>query len=83
MSNKLLGAAAVILDSEGYVLLVKHSYGKYNWELPGGLSEKNESAEETAQREVLEETGIDVAVEQLTGIYYDPNNDMHPFCFHL
>ncbi|NIK75525.1 8-oxo-dGTP pyrophosphatase MutT (NUDIX family) [Paenibacillus castaneae] len=81
MPNKLLGAAAIILDAEGRVLLVKHSYGKNNWDLPGGKSEKNESAEETAKREVLEETGLEVTVEQLTGIYYDPSNDMHHFVF--
>lgn len=81
MSNKLIGAAAVIMDSEGRILLVKHNYGKYNWELPGGLSEKNESAQDTAKREVLEETGLDVTVERLTGVYYDPNNDMHHFVF--
>jgi 8-oxo-dGTP diphosphatase len=81
MSNKLIGAAAVILDSEGRILLVKHNYGKYNWELPGGLSENNESAQDTAKREVLEETGLDVKVGQITGIYYDPNNDMHHFVF--
>ncbi|SDO75694.1 ADP-ribose pyrophosphatase YjhB, NUDIX family [Paenibacillus sp. yr247] len=78
---KLIGAAAVILDSEGSVLLVKHSYGKNNWDLPGGKAEENESAEETAKREVLEEVGLEVGVEQLTGIYYDPNYDMHHFVF--
>lgn len=81
VSNKLIGAAAVILNLEGHVLLVKHSYGKYNWELPGGLSEAQESAEESARREVLEETGLKVTPESLTGVYYDPGNDMHHFVF--
>ncbi|QYR22443.1 NUDIX domain-containing protein [Paenibacillus sp. sptzw28] len=81
MSHKLIGAAAVILDSEGRVLLVKHSYGKNNWDLPGGKAEKDESAQETAKREVLEETGLEVTVGQLTGIYYDPGYDMHHFVF--
>ncbi|KRE36773.1 NUDIX hydrolase [Paenibacillus sp. Soil522] len=76
-----MGGAAIILDSEGRILLVKHSYGKNNWDLPGGKSEKNESAEETAKREVFEETGIQVKVGRLTGIYYDPNYDMHHFAF--
>lgn len=48
---KLIGAAAVIVNSEGNVLLVKHSYGKNNWDLPGGKGEDNESAEETATSE--------------------------------
>lgn len=81
MSNKLIGAAAVILDCNGRVLLVKHSYGKNNWDLPGGKAEQNESAEETAKREVLEELGLTVTIEQLTGIYYDPQYDMHHFVF--
>ncbi|WP_025852154.1 NUDIX hydrolase [Paenibacillus ehimensis] len=81
MSNKLMGSASVISDSEGRVLLVKHSYGKNNWDLPGGKTEANESAQETAKREVMEETGLEVEVGQLTGIYYDPNNDMHHFVF--
>lgn len=81
MSRKLLGAAAVIQNNEGHVLLVKHNYGKYNWELPGGLAEQNESAKETAQRETIEETGLEVEAERLTGIYYDPVNDMHHFAF--
>jgi 8-oxo-dGTP pyrophosphatase MutT (NUDIX family) len=79
--SKKIGAAAVILNSEGNVLLVKHTYGKYNWELPGGYSEKDESALETAKRETLEEAGIEVAVEQLTGVYYEPGSDMHHFVF--
>jgi 8-oxo-dGTP diphosphatase len=79
--TKLIGAAAIILDSEGRILLVKHSYGKCNWDLPGGKSEENESAQETARREVLEEIGLNVEIGQLTGVYYDPNNDMHHFVF--
>lgn len=76
-----MGAAAVIINKEGKVLLVKHSYGKNNWDLPGGKAEANESAEETAKREVVEETGLNVKVERLTGIYYDPTYDMHHFVF--
>ncbi|GGG69132.1 NUDIX hydrolase [Paenibacillus radicis (ex Gao et al. 2016)] len=78
---KLIGAAAVILDDEGRVLLVKHSYGKNNWDLPGGKAEDDESAEETASRETLEEVGLEVRMGTLTGIYYDPDYDMHHFVF--
>ncbi|SEO97278.1 NUDIX hydrolase [Paenibacillus sp. OV219] len=81
MSKKPVGAAAVITDSLGRVLLVKHNYGKYNWEIPGGLSELNESASDTAKREVLEETGLEVVVERMTGVYYEPAHDMHHFVF--
>ncbi|MBM7564914.1 NUDIX hydrolase [Paenibacillus sacheonensis] len=81
--SKSIGAAAVIVDAEGRILLVKHSYGKNNWDLPGGKSEANESAQQTAAREVLEETGLNVEVGQLTGIYYEAgrDHDMHHFVF--
>lgn len=81
MGNKSIGAAAVILDEERRILLVKHSYGKLNWELPGGKAELSESAEETAKREVLEEIGLDVSIGRLTGVYYGPKSDTHHFVF--
>lgn len=81
MSQKRLGGAAIIQDSKGKVLLVKHGYGKRNWEVPGGLSEQGESAAGTAIREVQEETGLEVKAGRLTGVYYDPSTDMHHFAF--
>jgi ADP-ribose pyrophosphatase YjhB (NUDIX family) len=81
MPSKHMGAAAVILDSGGRVLLVKHSYGNLQWGPPGGLSESGESAAETVVREVREETGLEVAVERLTGVYFEPAVDLHHFVF--
>lgn len=81
MSDKLMGAAAIITNDIGQVLLVRHSYGKQNWDLPGGKAEPKESAQETAQREVREEIGLEVEIGALTGIYYDPAYDMHHFAF--
>jgi len=80
MVAKPIGAAAVIID-DGRVLLVKHTYGRLNWELPGGVAEANESAEETAVREVREETGLRVRVERFAGVYYERAADMHHFVF--
>ena len=79
--GRLVGAAAVILDGEGRVLLVRHTYGRFNWDLPGGASEPGESVTETALRELREETGLDAAAERLTGIYYKAENDSHHFVF--
>lgn len=81
MSSRAIGAAAVIVDGVGKVLLVKHSYGRLNWELPGGGSEANESAQETAVREVAEETGLRVSVDRLTGVYYEGKSGVHHFVF--
>jgi 8-oxo-dGTP pyrophosphatase MutT (NUDIX family) len=62
MRNRRIGAAAVIVNDEGGVPLVKQTYGRLNWELPGGAGEAGESPDETVLREVREETGLDVAV---------------------
>lgn len=67
-----LGAASVIVDPRGRVLLVHHTYGALNWELPGGGTEPDESVEETAIREAREEVGIELAGLRLTGIYWEP-----------
>ena len=77
--GRLVGAAAVITDHEGRVLLVRHTYGRLNWELPGGGSEPGESVVQTALREVLEETGLEAVAERLTGVYYKAENDSHHF----
>ncbi len=67
-----LGAASVILDEDDRVLLVHHTYGQLNWEIPGGGGEPHESAEETAIREAREEVGVELHDRRLTGVYWEP-----------
>ncbi len=74
-------AAAVIRDSAGRVLLVRHSYGELNWEVPGGAGELGESAAEAAVREVREETGLQVTAERLSGVYFERATLCHHFVF--
>ena len=81
MAGKRLGASAVIINRSGAVLLVHHSYGRCNWELPGGAAEDHESIVETVLREVQEETGLAVVAEAMTGIYYDAADDFLHFVF--
>jgi 8-oxo-dGTP diphosphatase len=76
-----IGAAAIILDEDRRVLLVKHKYGRRNWELPGGYVEPGESTTDAVVREVREETGLRVVPLRLTGIYYEADTDMHQFAF--
>jgi ADP-ribose pyrophosphatase YjhB (NUDIX family)/rhodanese-related sulfurtransferase len=67
-----LGASSVIADGTGRILLVHHTYGERNWEVPGGVLEPRESAEEAAVREVREETGSSIEIEKLIGVYWEP-----------
>jgi 8-oxo-dGTP diphosphatase len=77
----MLGAATVVVDDSGRVLLVKHSYGELNWELPGGGGEAGESAEETARREMREEVGVELLAMRLASVYWDPQSEARHFVF--
>ena len=80
-AGRKLGAAAIVLDRDGRVLMVRHTYGRLNWEIPGGASEPGESVVRTALRELHEEAGVDASAESLAGIYYDADDDAHHFVF--
>ena len=60
------------------MLLVRHTYGRLNWELPGGVSDAGEAPDETAMRELFEETGLRVELDHLTGVYFEPDHDLGP-----
>ncbi len=63
------GAACVIFDERGRVLLIKENYDRRRWGLPGGAVEPGESPEEAVVREVLEETCVHVRVDGRIGRY--------------
>lgn len=65
----LVVALTLIFDDDGKVLLQKRSKDEEIWSFPGGMMELGESAEETAVRETKEETGLDVEITSLFGVY--------------
>lgn len=48
---------------------------KGHWALPGGHVEYDESVEACAVRETKEETGLDVTLDGLIGVYSEPGRD--------
>lgn len=69
-------AGVCIINRSGEVLLQKRG-DKNKWGFPGGALEIGESIEECALREVKEETGLDVTIEYLIGVY-SKYNDKYP-----
>ncbi|GGV45211.1 NUDIX hydrolase [Kitasatospora herbaricolor] len=64
---------AVVTDMSGQLLLI-HKTDNDLWALPGGGHDIGESVGQTVVREVFEETGIDVEVVAVTGLYTDPDH---------
>ena len=62
--------AATIVESEGKVLMVRRGMepGLGLWSLPGGYVDRGEVVETAAEREVMEETGLDVRIRGLVGV---------------
>ena len=80
----LVGSSAQILDPSGKKVLLTKRGDNGRWCLPGGQLDSGESVTETCAREVLEETGLDVQVGQLIGIYSNPSmllsyDDQHQY----
>ncbi|MGH2404958.1 MAG: NUDIX hydrolase [bacterium] len=65
-----LAALAAIFNEAGEVLLVRLSYEHRQWTMRGGHVEPREAPDAAVVREVREETGLDVEVESLFGVYW-------------
>ena len=68
-------ADVVILIPGDRLVLVERRYPPPGWALPGGFVEVGETMEAAAVREAKEETGLDVELLDLVGLYSDPRRD--------
>lgn len=72
-NSLVVGGSAVVVDDEGRILLQRRS-DSGNWALPGGAMDIGETFAQSVVREVKEETGFDVRIERIIGIYSDPGH---------
>src|SRR4051812_16105074 len=69
----IIGCCNLIADNSRYLLVQEakpSAWSRYN--LPAGKPERGETLVQAAVREAKEETGLDVTVEHLVGIYQCP-----------
>ncbi len=67
----MIGATVLVLDEQGRLLMIRRS-DSGAWGVPGGAMEPGEAIEETARRELKEETGLDLRRAELFGVFSGP-----------
>lgn len=72
--NSLVPAASAIVVNEAGAMLLQRRFDNDQWALPGGTMDIGETLAQAAVREVKEETGLDVEITGLVGIYTDPGH---------
>lgn len=75
-------------DRKLSILLIKRGQHPFLgcWALPGGFVRPNETAGQTARRELFEETGVDHAYLEQLGLFSNPNRDPRTWvmsCAHM
>jgi mutator protein MutT len=69
--NSVVPAASAVVVNEAGELLLQRRSDNGQWALPGGTMDLGETLAQTVVREVKEETGIEVEVTGVVGIYTD------------
>src|SRR6266498_3463363 len=75
-ANSIVPSVTAIVPNDRGELLLVHKTDNNLWAIPGGGMDVGEYMAETVVREVKEETGIDVEVTGVVGIYTNPNHVM-------
>jgi ADP-ribose pyrophosphatase YjhB (NUDIX family) len=76
-----VGVAAAIFDEQGKMLLIQRADNK-KWAMPGGWADVGLRPAEVAVKEVLEETGLQIKIDRLMGVYDGRGNNFNNF-YHL
>lgn len=67
LPRHIVAVDALVVNDRDEILMIDSA--KRGWEFPGGQVEAGETLREALVREVREETGVDVSVGQLVGVY--------------
>ena len=77
----LVGVTGVILNERNEILLFKHTYRSHSWSLPGGYLKTGEHPREGLEREIKEESGLVVSVDENLKIRTDRDTARLDICY--
>ncbi|GAA1544516.1 NUDIX domain-containing protein [Actinomadura kijaniata] len=76
-ANSLVPSVNVVVTNDNGEILMIRRTDNDNWAVPGGAIDLGESIAEAGIRETKEETGIDIEITGLIGLYSDPKHVIH------
>jgi len=77
----LVGVTGIIFNDHNEILLFKHTYRTHAWSLPGGYMKSGEHPRETLEREIKEESGLIVSVDESLKTRTDRDNARLDMCY--
>ncbi len=75
----IVAVAGLVTNAQGHVLMLRNP--RRDWEFPGGQVEEGETLTDALRREVFEETGVQVDVGRLVGVYSNTKSHIVMFDF--
>jgi len=77
----LVGVTGIILNDQKEILLFKHTYRSHSWALPGGYLKSGEHPREALEREIKEESGLIVSVDDSLKTRTDRDSARLDMCY--
>jgi len=77
----LVGVTGIILNEQKEILLFKHTYRSHSWSLPGGYLKAGEHPREGLEREIKEESGLVVSIDESLKTRTDRDSARLDLCY--
>ena len=77
----LVGATGIIFNEKNEILLFKHTYRAHAWSLPGGYLKSGEHPRQALEREIKEESGLVVSVDDILKTRTDRDSARLDMCY--